>query len=426
MFSQKYPNNVRTVSGTVTVQDDDVVLNVDTTLQAATINLMAIVSPWSEQYQLYIIDWSGTAGTRNITIVAPSGFTINGAQQMVLANNGETCMIRIANATKYQGMSSSASQGALTAISVANTVYVMKNGSDSTGVVQRFDKPFLTIAGARAAALTFFTSRSDTARVKIVVEEGYWEEDIYLDKYIDYDLGSSVINGCITDNQVDFGSSGDNVWTNIITGAAKIYNERPTGFLAGLLIYRPNTKLLLYCDTIAAKYDNTVAIFNGRIRVYCNKIYTEANTQTYQFPIEMIQGYLFADYTYSVLEVFNADIFNKPDCRSSVIGFTNGATNKNQVLSLINCRVKATNAFGSDDNESCVSFGNTDASDGKLLLYNCVLFSTNGKSINVISGNTATVYYYHSNMANVAAGGAGTLNVVLGTLTVNAAVEAGY
>jgi hypothetical protein len=36
---------------------------------------------------------------------------------------------------------------------VNNTVFVMKNGSDSTGLVQRLDKPFLTIAAARAAAL---------------------------------------------------------------------------------------------------------------------------------------------------------------------------------------------------------------------------------------------------------------------------------
>jgi hypothetical protein len=41
---------------------------------------------------------------------------------------------------------------------VQNTTYVMKNGSDITGLVERFDKPFLTIqAAVDAAALLVAT-----------------------------------------------------------------------------------------------------------------------------------------------------------------------------------------------------------------------------------------------------------------------------
>ena len=36
---------------------------------------------------------------------------------------------------------------------VENTVFVMKNGNDTTGVVERMDLPFLTINAAIAAAV---------------------------------------------------------------------------------------------------------------------------------------------------------------------------------------------------------------------------------------------------------------------------------
>ena len=44
-------------------------------------------------------------------------------------------------------------------LAVNNTVFVMKNGNDTTGLVERLDKPFLTIAAARTAATTAFPTR---------------------------------------------------------------------------------------------------------------------------------------------------------------------------------------------------------------------------------------------------------------------------
>lgn len=424
--TQYQDNIIRSVSGTVNVEPKDFVLNVNTSSEAATINLLEIGSPFSAMYKLVVIDASGNAGNNNITIVAPAGFKINGQQQIVLQNNNESCAISISNDTNYLGISSSASNGALTGITVYNTVYVMKNGNDSTGLVQRFDKPFLTIAAARTAALAAFTSRTANNRVLIEVEKGYWEEDIILDEYIDYNLNSSVINGCITDDEVLFSASGDNVWTNIVYGNFRVYNQRSTGNVAAVVVWRSNTKLLMYADSLVSKNDDSVAILNGTVRIFANKIYTESTAAAYQIALELGQGYQYPDYTASRVEIFNCDIFNTSSSSASVIAFTSGSTNKNQTLSLINCRVKAANNASSEADKSCIACGIQIASDGKLNLYNTVLYSANGNSIYVASGQTLTVYYYHSNMSNAATGGTGTLTVALGALTVNAAVEAGF
>ena len=53
---------------------------------------------------------------------------------------------------------------------VANTIFVSKSGNDSTGLVERMDKPFLTISAAITACNVAFASRTVSSRVKIIVE----------------------------------------------------------------------------------------------------------------------------------------------------------------------------------------------------------------------------------------------------------------
>jgi hypothetical protein len=67
----------------------------------------------------------------------------------------------------------------------------MKNGDDATGLVERLDKPFLTIAAARTAATTAFPTRSNAARINIVVEAGTYSENIILRQDIRSFLTSS-------------------------------------------------------------------------------------------------------------------------------------------------------------------------------------------------------------------------------------------
>jgi hypothetical protein len=112
-FEQKYPNNIRTISGLAnTPFQDDVVLNCDTTAGAVVLNLLDIpTDKWSTQYKLYVVDSRNNAAVNNITINAPVGFTINGASSFVINSNGASLLIRIANNSAYVGQYSVISAG---------------------------------------------------------------------------------------------------------------------------------------------------------------------------------------------------------------------------------------------------------------------------------------------------------------------------
>jgi hypothetical protein len=98
----KYKNNERTVSGSVNVENSDMLLNVDTSLVACTINLQSIPNDnWNTLYKLYVKDISGNAGTNNITIVAPNGYKINNSQTLILNTNYESILIRISSNLDY-------------------------------------------------------------------------------------------------------------------------------------------------------------------------------------------------------------------------------------------------------------------------------------------------------------------------------------
>lgn len=104
LSSQKYTNNIRSVSGTPTIYRDDVTLNCNTSSAACTINLMEIpANHWMTTWELLVVDASNNAATYNITIVAPTGFKINGAQQVVITSNGGSFLIKIANNTNFVG-----------------------------------------------------------------------------------------------------------------------------------------------------------------------------------------------------------------------------------------------------------------------------------------------------------------------------------
>ena len=112
LFTQQYPNNIRTISGLVNVvfQDDSVLL-CNTTLVPTVINLLEIpANYWSTQYKLYIVD-NGNAATHNITVNAPSGFTINGQSSFVISSNNASLLVRVASNTNYVGQYSVISGG---------------------------------------------------------------------------------------------------------------------------------------------------------------------------------------------------------------------------------------------------------------------------------------------------------------------------
>lgn len=122
MFSTKYPNNIRTVSGpNVAVFNNDVVLAVNTSTGACSINLNAIPAGyWSTQWKLYIYDANNNAGTNNITINAGVGQTINNSSSLVLSTNGAGAVISVINNTSFIATLSSGS-GGITTLTVKDT-----------------------------------------------------------------------------------------------------------------------------------------------------------------------------------------------------------------------------------------------------------------------------------------------------------------
>lgn len=102
MYAQKYPNPTRVVSGTITVNNDDVVLGCNTSTGPVVLNLGAIAQNyWNTNWKLYIYDASNNASVNTITINAGTGQTINGASSLVISTNGAGCLIRILNNTAF-------------------------------------------------------------------------------------------------------------------------------------------------------------------------------------------------------------------------------------------------------------------------------------------------------------------------------------
>lgn len=105
LFETPYPNNQRTVSGTPTIYQDDVVLNCDTSTAPVNINLLEIPdNHWNTVYKLYIVDISANASVNNITINAGAGQTINGVASITVTQNNGAVIVRVANNNSYAGM----------------------------------------------------------------------------------------------------------------------------------------------------------------------------------------------------------------------------------------------------------------------------------------------------------------------------------
>lgn len=137
-------------------------------------------------------------------------------------------------------------------VPINNTVFVAKNGNDGTGLVERLDKPFLTFAAARTAALAAFTP-SATNRILIKVFSGNYAHNIVLANFIDWDLSDSTISS----PGIAIDDSGAAV-NSIIMGNAVL--------IAGTNAIRTTnagTVLFVNCDSITAATSASCLCTNG-------------------------------------------------------------------------------------------------------------------------------------------------------------------
>ena len=283
---------------------------------------------------------------------------------------------------------------------IANTVYVMKSGNDSTGLVQRFDKPFLTIAAARAAALVAFTSRTVNSRVKIIVESGNYLEGIIIDNFIDYDLGNSVISplnaspntqSCIADNGSSYtvvpplvkGEYNAMIYGNATFNSA---NATPSNGYYGIGITNANSvdlNLYVQCNRINSEYYDSIFMLTGKATVYANYIYcakTDINTHC---PIRLSC----AASNPPTLSVFNALIFNNTSLAiNACVMFENSSGTAVNRCMLTNCQVGSYSS-----SVSAISCGvNGALGIGQITLNNTIIFTSSASVPSLTDGGTAT------------------------------------
>lgn len=104
LFATKYKNTRRTIDGIGNfVYKDDVFLLCDTSTGPVSLTLLDLPANFlNTVYKLYVIDSAGNAGTNNISISVPAGYTINNtAGPLILNNNGGSCIVRILDNNKY-------------------------------------------------------------------------------------------------------------------------------------------------------------------------------------------------------------------------------------------------------------------------------------------------------------------------------------
>ena len=171
--------------------------------------------------------------------------------------------------------------GGVSAITIANTVFVSKNGSDSTGVVERLDLPFSSITAATTAALAYYTggtAPSATNRILIKVFSGNYTERIVLRNYVDYDLTNCILdlqsgaNYTIDDNNVACNS--------IIYGNATI-KRSTAGTLGCVRTQHSATTLNLNANNIIDTVGGGVVCTNGTQNINCLTISSSAGIGAY-------------------------------------------------------------------------------------------------------------------------------------------------
>jgi len=224
----------------------------------------------------------------------------------------------------------------LDSIPIYTQTYVDKvYGDDATGIVDRLDKPFRTIAAARAAVVAAFPVA--LPRKKIVVNGGVYNEQIELCSFIDFEL-----NNCTIDTSglaVPAITDGYNYANSEITGNAQIIGQSGIFLFAG-------SKLLIECDSIYTIAGTALDIRYGIIDLTCNWIFQDSDfnvmytgdssTATLQINgVQTINGIYSGIYsngtTAVAFESLNANTTIKSinpiiidDTGTAVIGFLNG------------------------------------------------------------------------------------------------------
>jgi len=298
-----------------------------------------------------------------------------------------------------------------TQVVVSRTLFVSKNGSDATGLPERLDKPFLTIEGAKNSALAFFPVRTQSNRVLIVVESGNYIDQIYIEDFIDYDLGNSVIDGAnasiptvYAPSTTTYTATTQGIPNCIIYGNATIRNSFPN---TAVVETRGDCKILMYCNILRGEVFEAILMRTGQLVVYANIIHNAIQNNDLRQVINLATSNTF---TVPTLEVNGAKIYNRyVGCINSVIEIYNGQagtynTNRSK-LTLNNCQI---GNFSANRSAIDLPIVGTDKGYADIYLTNTIIYGSDPLlfciSDNFASGvdrGDLTIYSYsvYSNLA---------------------------
>ena len=343
---------------------------------------------------------------------------------------------------------------------VNRTVYVMKNGSDVSGLVQRLDKPFLTIGAARTAALAYWTggnSPTETNRIKIVVETGSYTEDIVIHDFIDYDLQDSTITAataaCIIDKGSAYTLTTKGRYTSMIYGNASFVSGNGTTCLLISSLYSQNINLYIQCNNLAnivsGAGGSAAKIYTGKVTIDAQYIYS-SNLENQDAVV-----LLGSDTAYNIsstpyppkVEIFNAKIYNNQSVINAgappinnTIGVKNGVLGSSGYLgtaypvklTLKNCEIAN---FNSGSLVSAIGVYSTDGGILDVTLKNTSIYQYPYAGIHSISdtylfpavGSTGLVKVWcqgaYSNIGLSVTGGSPQTTSTLQTYSVDAALQ---
>jgi len=295
---------------------------------------------------------------------------------------------------------------------IARTVFVAKNGNDSTGLIERLDKPFLTIDAALDATVLGTPTPSSTTRWMLWVFDGTYDESITLRNGIDINLGSAIL-------EYTGGDGFSTIFTSSVSNDCVIYGGYRIGRLNGTnvasaigVLHSGATLTINDCKNISSNSPSlSPTILNhGTLRVRNSSI-----TSSFGRAISQGTGNLYiqdCDLT-SPQQVLTtttniATIYLQ---RCKLFGNTGGSTIEafqNGRLTVDNCWVKAIQGDGGGDPIVAPLFVHNSAGD--IIIKDSVFYSPVG--LNSIRTNTSkSIYVYGRNVANVAKGAGITMLV---------------
>jgi hypothetical protein len=127
----KYNNPTRTIAGSTNfVFQTDVVLLCNTSSGAVNLNLLEIPQGnFNTQYKLYVVDASNNASINNITITAPTGFTVNNSPTAVINVNNGVAVVTMTSNTTYNALYNFTANSGFIVVSYAALINLINNNS---------------------------------------------------------------------------------------------------------------------------------------------------------------------------------------------------------------------------------------------------------------------------------------------------------